>query len=65
MSDTPKPGNLELEVTDFGPIAEAKVELRPLTVFIGPSNTGKSWLAMLIYACIASWEARWVRAPGA
>ena len=50
MSDTPKPGNLELEVTDFGPIAGAKVELRPLTVFIGPSNTGKSWLAMLIYA---------------
>ncbi len=50
MSDTPKPGNLELEVTDFGPIVKAKVELRPLTVFIGPSNTGKSWLAMLIYA---------------
>ncbi len=41
---------LELEVADFGPIAGATVELRPLTVFIGPSNTGKSWLAMLIYA---------------
>ena len=50
MSDTPKPGNLELEVTDFGPIVKANVDLRPLTVFIGPSNTGKSWLAMLIYA---------------
>jgi len=46
---TPRKG-LELEVADFGPIAEATVELRPLTVFIGPSNTGKSWLAMLIYA---------------
>ncbi len=41
---------LGLEVTDFGPIAEAKVDLRPLTVFIGPSNTGKSYLAILIYA---------------
>lgn len=51
MSDdaTPRKG-LELDVADFGPIAEAKVELRPLTVFIGPSNTGKSWLAMLVYA---------------
>jgi len=26
------------------------VELRPLTVFVGPSNTGKSYLAILIYA---------------
>lgn len=41
---------LNLEVSDFGPIAEAKIELRPLTVFVGPSNTGKSYLAILIYA---------------
>ncbi len=42
--------SLELEVTDFGPIKEAKIDLRPLTVFVGPSNTGKSYLAILIYA---------------
>lgn len=41
---------LTLDVTDFGPISRACVELRPLTVFVGPSNTGKSWLAMLAYA---------------
>lgn len=41
---------LELEVADFGPIVRAKVELRPLTVFVGPSNTGKSVLAVLCYA---------------
>ena len=40
----------ELEVSNFGPIVEAKIELRPLTVFVGPSNTGKSYLAILIYA---------------
>lgn len=39
-----------LAVENFGPIAKAKVELRPLTVFVGPSNTGKSYLAILIYA---------------
>ena len=43
-------GSLELEVVDFGPIIEGKIDLRPLTVFIGPSNTGKSYLAILIYA---------------
>ena len=41
---------LTLEVTDFGPIARASVELRPLTVFVGTGNTGKSWLATLVYA---------------
>ena len=43
-------GLLELEVADFGPIGRARVELRPLTVFLGPSNTGKSVLAILCYA---------------
>ena len=42
--------SLELEVSNFGPIVKANVDLRPLTVFVGPSNTGKSYLAMLIYA---------------
>ena len=43
-------GDYRLDVTNFGPIAKASVDLRPLTVFIGPSNTGKSYLAILIYA---------------
>lgn len=41
---------LKLNVADFGPIVNAEIDLRPLTVFIGPSNTGKSYLAILIYA---------------
>lgn len=40
----------ELEVKNFGPIAGAKLELCPLTIFVGPSNTGKTYLAYLIYA---------------
>ena len=50
MSDAPAQERIELEVKDFGPIVEANLDLRPLTVFVGPSNTGKSWLATLIYA---------------
>lgn len=38
-----------LTVADFGPITKAGVTLQPLTVFVGPSNTGKSYLATLIY----------------
>ena len=50
MDDLTKQDTLELEVANFGPIVEAKIDLRPLTVFVGPSNTGKSYLAILIYA---------------
>ncbi len=44
------PGEYRLDAEDFGPIVRASVDLRPLTVFIGPSNTGKSYLATLIHA---------------
>lgn len=44
------PTNVHLEVQDFGPLAQASVQLRPLTVFVGPSNTGKTYLSLLIYA---------------
>ena len=43
-------GEYRLDVENFGPIETASVALRPLTVFVGPSNTGKSYLAILIYA---------------
>ena len=46
-ADIPK---LRISIRDFGPVAEGNVELRPLTVFVGPSNTGKTYLAILIYA---------------
>ena len=44
------PSRLSIEVENFGPIVHGKVDLRPMTVFIGPSNTGKSYLAILLYA---------------
>ena len=49
-----------IEVKDFGPIVKADVDFRPLTVFIGPSNTGKSYLAVLLYAlhqCLGGMDA--------
>ena len=41
---------MKLKVKNFGPIRKAEVELKPLTVFVGPGNTGKSYLAMLLYS---------------
>ena len=50
MSTSSRANPLELNVINFGPIAEGRIELRPITVFVGPSNTGKSYLAALVYA---------------
>ena len=35
---------------NLGPLAEGVVELKPLTIFVGPSNTGKSYMAAAIWA---------------
>ena len=60
---------IKLKVSGFGPIAEADIELRPMSVFVGPSNTGKSYLAILIYALhqffgAYAWTSRDRRMPG-
>ena len=34
----------------FGPIEKAAITLRPLTIFVGESNTGKTYLSTLIFA---------------
>lgn len=44
------PTNVHIKVQNFGPIEQAEIDLRPLTVFVGESNTGKTYLAALIYA---------------
>ena len=49
-SEISKHPNVEIAVKNFGPIAEARIDLRPLTVFVGPSNTGKTYFSTLIYA---------------
>ena len=50
VTESSESRHLQLSVRDFGPIASADVDLRPMTVFVGPSNTGKSYLAILVYA---------------
>ena len=40
---------LTVSVKNLGPIAEGTVHLKPLTIFVGPSNTGKSYMATAIY----------------
>ena len=42
---------MKISVKNFGPIREAKdIQIAPMTLFVGRSNTGKSYLAALLYA---------------
>ncbi len=50
IKDAQQHPKVEISVKNFGPIAEADIDLRPLTVFVGPSNTGKTYFATLVYA---------------
>ena len=54
---------LTISVKNFGPIAEGSVDLKPLTIFVGPSNTGKSYMATAVYAVMRAsnldFDVRW------
>ena len=41
---------LNIKIENFGPISKGEIELKPLTVFIGPNGCGKSHAATLLYA---------------
>lgn len=46
--------NLVVSLKSFGPFDKAKVELRPLTIFIGRNSTGKSMLLYLLWTLVAA-----------
>ncbi len=49
------PAKLDVNFKDFGPIAEGNISLKPLTIFLGSNNSGKSYAAMLIHSIFESY----------
>jgi predicted ATPase len=41
---------MKVSVRNLGVIKEAEIDLKPFTVFIGPNNAGKTWLAYALAA---------------
>ena len=39
---------MKIKVYNLGIIKEANIDLKPLTIFIGPNNSGKTWLAYIL-----------------
>lgn len=52
-----------VRIRNFGPMATGHVVVRPLTIFVGPSNSGKSYLATLLYALHGSLRNSEAHAP--
>jgi len=53
---------MRISAENLGPIGRAEVDLSPLTLFVGPNNAGKSYLALLVYAMVRSIAAAAVKA---
>lgn len=44
---------MKVAIKNLGAVREAEIELKPLTVFVGPNNTGKTWSAYTIAAILS------------
>ena len=40
----------EIDVKNFGPLSSAQIKLKPLTIFAGPNNSGKSYASALVHS---------------
>lgn len=52
LEEKQKKDELKVEAENFGPISNGEIEIKPLTIFVGPNNSGKSYVAMLIHAIL-------------
>ena len=41
-----------IKIKNFGPIKEADIGIAPLTIFVGPNSSGKSYSALLIHSLL-------------
>ena len=45
---------LDLEIKNLGPVVSGKISVKPMTVLIGPNNSGKSYAALMIHSVLGS-----------
>jgi len=46
--------DIELDISNFGPIEKGRIALRPLTILVGPNNSGKTYASVLAHSVISS-----------
>ena len=53
--------DLELKIENFGPIDKATIQVGRFTVFAGPNNTGKTFVAKMLYSILNAMNANHAR----
>ena len=53
--------DIKFQIKDFGPISKADIDIKPLTIFIGKNNTGKSYAALLLYSLMKAAKVSWCK----
>jgi hypothetical protein len=51
---------MKIRVQNLGPIDDATLVLRPLTILVGPSNTGKTWTASTVANALGLFGFGWL-----
>jgi len=46
---------MKIEIRNLGVVQQAEIDLKPLTIFVGPNNTGKTWVANTLLAVLGSY----------
>lgn len=54
---------MKLSIRNLGRIESADIEIAPLTVFIGPTNTNKTWAAYSLYGLLRALSSRSFMTP--
>jgi len=49
---------IDVSISNFGPISEGKFTIKPLTIFVGPNNSGKTYAATLAHSLLSSYGRR-------
>jgi hypothetical protein len=46
---------MKIEIRNLGVVKQAEIDLKPLTVFIGPNNAGKTWVAYALASILGEY----------
>jgi len=46
---------MKIHIQNLGLIKETEVDIKPLTIFVGPNNAGKTWLAYALASIFGPW----------
>ena len=54
ITQSSKSLDLKIDLENFGPVVKGTIRLKPLTILVGPNNSGKSYASVLIHSILST-----------